>query len=221
MCFSYSRDAQATTACVHSGYSTFYIMRYYTWLLVWLLSGHGLLAQDFDIYPRMKDDNVKMPQLHEQMTLNEYQILSRDIRMMDMGYSFFVPGYVHFKAKETATGYGVLSARMLGVAGFGLNAWRVKDRFTSIHKFSDLYSNAWVDGMIFFTSASLLMGSYLFDWIHGKARLEQKQEMIRYRYGLKLQLEAPDHAALMPAPGLAPASAASGYMPGISLTVTF
>jgi len=135
-------------------------------------------AQDFDIYPRLKDDNVKMSDLYENTFFDEYQILARDVRMMDMAYSAIVPGYVHFKAKDLITGYSLMGIRLLGYSGLAYNYYHG----LGLKHISNLESD------IFYSSISLIVGSYLFDWIHGKYRLEKKQEYIRYKYSIKLKL---------------------------------
>jgi len=38
-------------------------------------------------------------------------------------------------------------------------------------------------------SIFLIVTTYLYDWIHGKVTLERKQELIRYKYSIKLKLE--------------------------------
>jgi len=155
-----------------------------------LLLGNIVQAQDFDIYPRLKDDNVKMSDVYENTLFDEYQLLSRNIRMMDMAYSTIVPGYVHFKAKDLATGYSVLGARLLGYSGLALNYYNMKNLGLKIGDIPNLGSDNNADKVIFISSISLIVSSYLFDWIHGKYRLEKKQEIIRYKYSIKLKMNS-------------------------------
>ncbi|MBN1251477.1 MAG: hypothetical protein JXR51_02820 [Bacteroidales bacterium] len=160
-----------------------------TFLLFFLFLGLNSFSQDFDIYHKLKDDNIKIPKMYENTLFDDYQILARDIRMMDMAYAAIVPGYIHFKAKDNRTGYMLLSARMLGFSGIAANYFRMKseDKYISDIFTSDKSYNA--DKIILISSISLIFSTYLFDWIHGKARLEKKQELIRYRYGIKFNME--------------------------------
>ncbi len=157
-------------------------------ILIFLPLQNLTKAQDFEIYPKLKDDNIKMSDLYENTLLDEYQILSRNIKMMDMAYSVIVPGYIHFKAKENRLGYSILAARFLGYSGLAINYINNKNINNS---FSDIYnikSEYNADKLLFYSSVSLIISSYLFDWIHGKYRLEKKQEIIRYKYSIKLKI---------------------------------
>ena len=153
-----------------------------------LLLAEVFYAQDFDIYPRTKDDNFNMPDLYEQTSFDDYQILSRNMRMMDMAYAAIVPGYIHFKAKEPITGYSVMAARLIGYTGLAVNFVRINNSDNIISDIPNLGDEYKMDEIIFLSSISIIASSYLFDWIHGKYRLEKKQEMLRYKYGIKLKM---------------------------------
>ena len=159
-------------------------------ILFLLLLSNIIQAQDFDIYPRLKGDNIEMPKVYENTLFNEYQLLSRDIRMMDMAYSAIVPGYVHFKARDFATGYSLLGIRLLGYSGLALNYYNMNNFGLKINDIPTLGSNYKKDKVIFISSITLIVSSYLFDWIHGKYRLEKKQENIRYKYSIKLKMNS-------------------------------
>lgn len=159
-------------------------------ILFLLLVSNIVQAQDFDIYPRLKDDNVEMSKVYENTLFDEYQLLSRNIRMMDMAYSVIVPGYVHFKAKDFATGYSLLGIRLLGYSGLALNAYDMNKQGLKISDIPNLDSTFNKDKYIFISSITLIASSYLFDWIHGKYRLEKKQEKIRYKYSIKLKMNS-------------------------------
>lgn len=177
-------------------------------ILSLLLISNFIQAQDFDIYPRLKDDNIKMPTLYENTLFDEYQLLSRDIRMMDMIYSAIVPGYIHFKAKDYNTGYWVLGARVAGYAGLAYDIIQIKDIENQLKDLRNLDIQLKTKNVILYTSLGLIVSSYLFDWIHGKYRLEKKQENIRYKYSIKLQMN----------------NIAGNYQqvsPGLSLTYNF
>jgi len=159
--------------------------------LMFVLSALLLQAQDFDIYKRKTDDKVKIPSLNSSMELNEFQLLSRNARMMDMAYAMIVPGYMHFKAKEYKTGYYLLGARMAAYGGLIYSYYSLADQGESIFgdiKNKDNYQIKQYK-YIGIASVSIIFGTYFFDWIHGKVMLEKKQEMIRYKYGFKIQME--------------------------------
>ena len=145
-------------------------------------------AQDMSLYNRYVGDKEKMPDLYENMTFEDYQMLSRDIKMMDMMYATIVPGYIHFKAKDTKRGYYILAARMTGYAGLTANYIRLNNYNKS---YTDMINDPALktDRLLFFTSLSIIATSYVYDWIHGKRVLKTKQEQIRYKYGIKLKME--------------------------------
>jgi hypothetical protein len=166
-------------------------------------------TQDFDIYSKKQDDKVIMPSVQEMLTVDEFQLLSRNARMMDMFYSAVVPGLIHFKAKDRITGYSLVGLRVVSYAGLGLTWYKLKSEGYSIFdrntddntvllgKWSvKTYQNVAIASM------ALLVSTYFYDWIHGKYRLEKKQELIRYRYGLKLQIQnspySPKYSQLVP-----------------------
>ncbi len=168
-----------------------------------------LMAQDFDVFHRREGDQTEMPRLHENMLFEEFQLLERDVRMMDMAYSAIVPGYVHFKAKDNAMGFVLLGTRTMGFAGIAANMIRMENRGQNL-------GDIWLDDpafktdrALFVTSITLIFSSYLFDWIHGKYRLEKKQELIRYKYGIKLQMDQ------------RPRTSQSFGVPSVALTLNF
>ncbi len=170
--------------------------------LVLIFIVFSINAQDFDIYPKNQDDYVKMPYVHESMRLNEFQLLSRNARMMDMAYAVIVPGYMHFKAKEKRTGYILLGFRIAGYIGLGSVYYssRIDDNnvFNTTTGIGETdtqtikITNDWdvkTSDLVLVSSLAVIISTYLYDWIHGKATLEKKQEYIRYKYSVKLKLE--------------------------------
>jgi hypothetical protein len=155
-----------------------------------LLLSNIVHAQDFDIYPRLKDDNIEMSKVYENTLFDEYQLLSRNVRMMDMTYSAIVPGYIHFKANDFGAGYSIIGARLLGYSGLALNYYNMNKQGLKIGDIPNLSSDYNTDKIIFYSSITLIVSSYLFDWIHGKYRLEKKQENIRYKYSIKLKMSS-------------------------------
>ncbi|MEA3317477.1 MAG: hypothetical protein U9R54_05930 [Bacteroidota bacterium] len=165
-------------------------MKNYKCIVIILFLGLSniIFAQDFDVYPKIKDDNIIMPTLYENTQFEEFQLLSRNIRMMDMAYSAIVPGYIHFKAKDNKTGYKLLAARLVGYSGFAVAYINMKN---DNKKLVALFDNNYIDNsdkIILISSITIIISTYLFDWIHGKALLEKKQELIRYKYSIKLKL---------------------------------
>lgn len=157
-------------------------------VLILLIWGNLLLAQDFTIYHRYKDDNLQFPDLPASMTLEEYQILSRNLRMADMAYSAIAPGYAHFKAKELKLGYKILGVRLAGYSGLTWSYIKLRDD----DSISDIYETIGKSGTystVFQASLAITIASYIYDWIHGRAVLHKKQELIRYRYSIKQKME--------------------------------
>lgn len=152
------------------------------------------VSQDFDIYKRITDDKVKIPKIYSSTQLYEFQLLSRNARMMDMAYAMIVPGYVHFKAKEKKAGYYLLGGRVVGYAGLAYSYYWLADQGESI--FGGIINNQDSDDIEIRTykyigaaSIAVIFFTYFYDWIHGKVMLEKKQELIRYKYGFKLEME--------------------------------
>jgi hypothetical protein len=150
-------------------------------------------AQDLDIYSKKKNTNFELPALNSQSSFEEFQLLSRTLRLQDMAFAALVPGYVHFKVKDPVVGYTLVGLRSIGYGGL---VYVLKD---NTYAFTDLINNTPPDNTsnnsdfkqkkdITYISLAIIVSTYIFDWIHGKHRLEKKQELIRYKYGLKLNL---------------------------------
>jgi hypothetical protein len=149
-------------------------------------------SQDMDIYKRSTNDNFKLPLLKENLTRNEFQLLSRNARMMDMTYALIVPGYIHFKAKDNEMAFSLLTARLLGYAGLISYINRKNSQINDLTLRDALFNTDTIykkDRNLLVSSITVVVSSYLFDWIHGKLRLEKKQELIRYRYSIKMEME--------------------------------
>ena len=137
-------------------------------------------SQDIDFYLKQKNSNFELPQVNGQMSFSEYRLLSHDLRMMDMAYAAIVPGYVHFMAQDNNVGYAVLGVRMAGFATLGYLTYLTDGELTA----DRLGTNT----KIAYGAVTVIIASYLFDWIHGKYRLEKKQDAIRYKYSVKASL---------------------------------
>jgi len=158
-----------------------------------LIFSFSLSAQDIDIYSKKKNSNYELPNLNPQTSFEEFQLLNRTLRMQDMAFAAIVPGYVHFKVKDPGMGYTMLGLRSAGYAGLiyviSQDAFALRDLINnSPPQNSENLSSYNTQQNITYISLGLIIGTYLFDYIHGKHRLEKKQEMIRYKYGLKLNM---------------------------------
>ncbi len=162
-------------------------------IFIGILSFDSLNAQDIDIFSKEKNDNYQMPQFNTKMSFEEFQILNWNLRMQDMLYAMIVPGYVHFKVKDKTLGYSLLGMRLTGFAAMYYVAHSTNITLPLMYdmlKKPELIENNLLEEErnILYFSGTLILATYLFDWIHGKHRLDKKQEMIRYRYGMKLNL---------------------------------
>ncbi len=178
-------------------------MKSFLFLIMLFFSAMLSSGQDFDVYPRLKDDLMRFDNIPASMRFNEYKLLQRNVRMMDAFSAVVVPGYIHFKAGEKRTGYWLLGLRLAGYAGLTAVYVSNKARGESLIDVNpfDSPENAaqtinvvgdWevtVNDVITFLSAGVILTTYMYDWLHGKAKLESKQELIRYKYGLKMSLE--------------------------------
>jgi len=163
-------------------------MKHFLLMAFFLIFSSLSQAQDMDIYKRYVGDREKMPDLYENMSFDDYQMLSRDIRMTDMMYAAVVPGYIHFKAGDKKKGYYLLGIRSAAYTGLIVNYISLNNYDKS---YTDMLNDPSLKGdrMLFYTSISMIAATYMYDWIHGKRTLENKQERIRYKYGIKLKME--------------------------------
>jgi len=177
-------------------------------LLVSLVSN----AQDVDVYKHHKNSNFEIPDIPKGMTYEEFEILSTDLRMQDMAMAVVFPGHVHFKIGEKKTGYILLGARLAGYAGWTYLA--INDESLSgivLTDNLDIETDVSTgDEIVAYSSIALMLGSYLYDWIHGKYKLDEKQNSIRYKYAKKkVQLSLSDIRAN------------NRIFPGVALTYKF
>jgi len=148
-------------------------------------------SQDIDLFQKKQNDNFKFEKINPQMSIDEYRILSRNLRMKEMLYAMIVPGYVHFYAKDNLSGYSLLAIRS---AAFGTIAYLAykgeltfgKDKLWKLNLKNEDISNT--DKYLAYTSMAAIFGTYFYDWIHGNYMLKKKQENIRYKYNMKLNL---------------------------------
>ncbi len=161
-------------------------------LLFIFILGESLFSQDLDIYKKSKDDNLGTPNIPSGMSYSEFQILSRNLRLKDMMYAMVVPGYVHFKADEKITGYTLLGLRTVGYIGLGAIYYSYNKHYDSNYNYGET-NNGTIDpnnyDIAFVTSLTVIFATYFYDWIHGDYKLKKKQNLIRYKYGLKVELQ--------------------------------
>ena len=133
------------------------------------------------------------------MQFTDYQLLQRNIRMKDFFSAAIVPGYIHFKAGEKRTGNWLLGLRMLAYTGLTTIYVKNKLRGESLLDLTNDNSqqllqigDEWelnVNDVLSFLSIGMIITTYMYDWLHGSSKMEYKQEMKRYKYGLKMSLE--------------------------------
>ncbi len=149
-------------------------------------------SQDIDIYRKNKDDNLKTANIPSGMSYSEFQLLSRNLRLKDMLYAMVVPGYVHFKAKEKATAYTLVGLRTAGYIGLGALYYSYNSHYDAAYTYGET-KNGTIDvsnyDIAFISSLTVIFATYLYDWIHGDYVLKKKQNLIRYKYGLKVELQ--------------------------------
>ncbi len=148
-----------------------------------LLVSNFVFTQDIELYHRYLDDRLEIPILPSDMSFSEFQILSRDITLMDMTAGIFFPGYISMKAQEKIPGYIALGIRSIGYAGVMYELYRYNELNTA-----ELYANDF-DRNIWYATIGILVTSYIFDWLYGKTALVQKQERIRYKYSMNQREE--------------------------------
>ncbi len=158
-------------------------------------------SQDIDIYRKNKDDNLATPNLPMGMSNNEIQLLSRNLRLKDMLYAMGVPGYVHFKAQDMKTGYWLMGGRMVGYAGLALayykynteieKEWYQLQKPVTEQDYVKINDGFYIrkSEIYLVTSMAIIFSTYMYDWVHGEYVLKKKQNIIRYKYGLKLQVQ--------------------------------
>ncbi len=185
--------------------------------------GELSLAQDMDFYIKKNNDRFKYEKIDPKMSFNEYSLLTRDLRLKEMAYATMVPGYVHFWEKDNRTGYVLVGIRAFAYGElayflYDLNKNSQNQTWRDVIKKEGLIGSVSYDkdkrtqnSVLVYSALALIVGEYLFDWIHGQYRLQKKQEMIRYKYNLKMNLTS--------MPGLGKQSYNPGF--GLKMQITF
>jgi len=156
-----------------------------------------LMAQDIDFYHVQQDDLLKTSYMAYGMNLDEYQLLTRNLRMKDMMYAMVVPGYVHFRANENKTGYYILGLRVASLGALTAVGVQTAAKLNDIYnlRFDEAFDKhenpifVIANSTVVILSMSTIMATYMYDWIHGQHMLNKKQELYRYKYNLKFNIE--------------------------------
>ncbi len=159
-------------------------MKRFLFLFSVLYWAGAVQAQDVDIYQRQKNDNFDFPERPARMTFEEYELLHTELRMQDMFAAAVVPGYVHFIVKEKKKAWYLVGIRAVGYGGLVYLSLNNKSFFNVLFNPADKYfnKNHTVDAIVAYSSAILIAGGFLYDWIHGRYILHHKQTRIRFKY---------------------------------------
>ena len=150
-------------------------------ILFLLIQQDYLFSQDIDLFNKQLNDKFKMPDIDKDMNFQEFQLLSRDLRIKHMLYAMVVPGYVHFYTHESKLGYAMLGTRVLGYGGLTfilLNNDAVDFKsLIGLNIDQNIFPEDDRTKYTAITTASLIFifGSYLFDWIHGQHMLQKNK----------------------------------------------
>lgn len=162
-------------------------------------------SQDIDIFQKKKNDNFKFENINPQMNIDEYRILSRNLRMKEMMYAMVMPGYIHFYANENTHGYSILALRTAAYGELVYMSLTEKIDFSLINKSKITFNKEDVsktDIYMTYGVIGIILGTYFYDWIHGQYILKKKQENIRYKYNMKMNLSFINNPYGKPYPGV-------------------
>jgi hypothetical protein len=162
-------------------------MKHLITIIFIFLNFNNICAQDIEIYKKEKNDNYELPQIHGEMSSDEFLLLSRNMKMKDMMYAAIVPGYIHFLAQEKKKGYWLLGARgvaYLTIGGVYLDA---DNKYGGLNKREVSAEDEKLYKSLLTGAVTTIVVTYLYDIIHGDDILHRKQEKIRYNYTLKTQ----------------------------------
>ncbi len=153
-------------------------------LILFLAFAVFSFAQDVDVYHKNVNDNFHFPQRPMKMDFEEFELLSTQIRMQDIFAAWVVPGYIHFVIKEQKKGWYLLGLRSLGYSGILYLALRNKSIVNVLFNPLNQYTNETYTGdlIVSYVSTFLIVGTFLYDWIHGRYLLHHKQNKIRFKY---------------------------------------
>jgi hypothetical protein len=152
----------------------------------------SLFGEDFSLSIQKQNDKFDLPPMNGDMTYLEFDVLSTNIGLKDIGYSLIVPGYIHFKAKNKFNAYSILIIRSITYGAMGylyLNSiYNTEGNKDEGSFFANYVNMSDEDKLKFGWALNVSIVTWLYDWIHGINALENKQNMIRYKYGWKLNI---------------------------------
>ena len=180
------------------------------------LAYNATQAQDIDFFIQRPGDRFKFEQIPDSMTLDEFELLERHLRMRDMLYAMIVPGYTHFRAKEAKAGYiilGIRSAAYISLFAIGLDSGLDFRELMHLNYYID--PSAEYDRIKLYTGIAVIatatiFATYFYDWIRGQYILEKKQNAIRFKYSRQISI----------APSLQP-TGQHNIAPGIGIQMRF
>ena len=158
---------------------------FFLFLALLVMSATHVQAQDVDIFQRTANDQYRLPQIPRAMTFREFDLLGTSVRMQDIFASAVFPGYIHFRIYEKKKGYWLMGMRAAGYAGLGYLTWKNRSIWWLLLNpggNSQLDPSYKTDTSIAYLSAGLILGTFLYDWLHGRYLLQKKQLRIRYKY---------------------------------------
>jgi hypothetical protein len=157
-------------------------------LLLFIIFITFSFAEDFELSLREPNDNFIHPTFDLNMSYEEYELLSTEVSLKDIGYALIVPGYIHSKAHDDFQSTILIWIRLISYASM---AYIYYDSFSDENQQTSStsvnYLNMDTDHKIAFdTALNIALITFLYDWIRGVNVLENKQNHIRYKYGWKL-----------------------------------
>jgi hypothetical protein len=151
-----------------------------------------VFSEDFSLGILKQNDNFLIPKFDTNMSYEEFDILSTQINIKDIGYSLIVPGYIHYKAHDTFNTYVVAGIRGTAYATmmylYFNSVYNKSSKGDTGSFFANYYNMSDNDKISFGWALNISIVTWLYDWIHGINELKTRQNIIRYKYGLKFNL---------------------------------
>jgi len=161
-------------------------------LLYFILIITFTFGEDFALLLEQKNDNFNLPQIDSSISFNEYELLSTTIGLKDIGYSLIIPGYIHYKAKDNIGAYYLMSIRLLSYTSMMITYYdgiRQSNKEQSSSTTLNYLNMDTKHKLAFDTAFNIAIATFLYDWIIGVNILSNKQNLIRYKYGWKLNFK--------------------------------
>jgi len=149
-----------------------------------------ILAQDFQVEVHRP---FELPVLPDSITLDEFQLINRDLGWKELFTTVIFPGYASKFAREDSLATYIIIGRYLGVAAMSavtLNALFDPDIDTD--NFQALAESSSSNAAVFIAGFSTNVILTIFDWGYANLRLKQKQDEILFKYRQKPDLRSVD-----------------------------